>query len=192
MLPRREIFATPLILHILFAAVTIWRARNNYRVIVAVVLNDFNYIEPRGLLRQNGFWSWCWMFAAAIFDYHLIKTFGSALYDFITGHLWLRLRYGFRETEVVFRTPSNAAWQSSLLRATSHRFLVEDPGCTSHCPPWKLCYTASADAYHLANEGVFDLKNWELSVWHRNRHSQWTVLKVQTPSRGLDILQVRP
>jgi hypothetical protein len=109
MLPRREIFATPLILHILFAAVTIWRARNNYRVIVAVVLNDFNYIEPRGLLRQNGFWSWCWMFAAAIFDYHLIKTFGSALYDFITGHLWLRLRYGFRETEVVFRTPSNAA-----------------------------------------------------------------------------------
>lgn len=189
---RRWAFAVPLILNILSAAVTIWRVRNNYRVIVAVVLNDPYYIEPRGLLRQNGFWSWCWTFAAPIFDYYLIKVFGYAVYVFITTHLWLRLRYGFHETEVVLRIPSNAAWRSSLLRATNHGFLNWNTGEATHCPPWELCYTASADAYHLANEGVFDLKNWESSVWHRNRHSQWTVLKVPTPSRTWEILQVRP
>lgn len=128
----------------------------------------------------------------AIFDYYLIKALGYLVYDFITGHLWLCLRYGFHETEVVLHISSNAAWQLSLLRATSHRFLVGNTGYNTRCPPWELCYTASADAYHLANEGVFDIKNWELNVWHRNRHSQWTVLKVRTPSRTLNILQVRP
>lgn len=35
------------------------------------------------------------MFAATIFDYYLIKALGYLVYDFITGHLWLLLRYSF-------------------------------------------------------------------------------------------------
>ena len=30
----------------------------------------------------------------------------------------------------------------------------------------------------LADEGVFDLKNWELSVWQKDRYHQWTVREI--------------
>jgi hypothetical protein len=176
------------------SAFMIWRASKNYHVVLALVLDDFYYVETASSKRiQNGFWSWCWMFMVASIDYYLLSVLWPLIREFITGHLWLRLRYGFRETEVIFRTSTGReydsmmalpphqfeqAWQTSLLQATSPQFLTTNTGFNTHSPPWNLCYTASTDAYRLANSYQFDLKNWELSVWEKDRHQQWTVLEV--------------
>jgi hypothetical protein len=149
------------------SAFMIWRASKNYHVVLALVLNDFYYVETASSKRiQNGFWSWCWMFMVASIDYYLLSILWPPVRECITGHLWLHLRYGFRETEVIFRTPTGReydsmmalpphqfqeAWQTSLLQATSPQFLTADTGFNTRSPPWNLCYTASTDAYRLAN-----------------------------------------
>jgi len=129
----------------------------------------------------------------AAFDYRLLGFLWSRIRHFITsGHLWFRIRYGFRETEVVFRVPTGKefdemlalptvefqkAFQMSLLQATDRQFILENTGFNTSLPPWELCYAASMDAYRLAGDGVFDLKNWELSVWQKDGYHQWTVLE---------------
>ena len=191
---HRIVFMVPLFMYIAVSAFMIWRASKNYHVVLALVLNDFYYVETASSKRiQNGFWSWCWMFMVASIDYYLLSILWPLVRGFLTGHLWLRLRYGFRETEVVFRTPTGGeyvsmmalppnqfqqAWQTSLLQATNRQFLTENAGFNTRSPPWHLCYTASTDAYRLANSCQFDLKNWELSVWEKDRHQQWTVMEV--------------
>jgi hypothetical protein len=130
-------------------------------------VKDFYYVETAFSKRiQNGFWSWYSMFMVASIDYYLLSILWPLVRECITGHLWLHLRYGFRETEVIFRTPTGReydsmmalpphqfqeAWQTSLLQATSPQFLTADTGFNTRSPPWNLCYTASTDAYRLAN-----------------------------------------
>jgi hypothetical protein len=175
-------------MNIAYAVITLWRASKDCNVVLALVLNDFHYVEA-GLSRmmKRGFWSWCWMFIVATFDYYLLGTLWAQVREFITGHLWFRLRYGFRETEVVFRAPMGKkfkemvalptmkfqeAFQMSLLEATNRQLILDHTGfCTRH-PPWELCYAASMDAYRLADDGVFNSNNWELSVWQKDGHHQ--------------------
>jgi len=188
---RSYVFMIPLLMYTLVAAFIFWRASKNYDVVLALVLNDFYYVETAVSRKlKNGFWSWCWRFIVASFDYYMLSILWPLLRTFVTTHLWLRLRHGFRQTEVVFRAPTGReydnmialppaqfqeAWQASLLHATSRVFLLGNTGFNTRSPPWNLCYTASTDAYHLANSGQFDLNNWELSVWQKNEYQQWTV-----------------
>jgi len=185
------VFMIPLLMYTVIAAFMFWRASKNYDVVLALMLNDFYYVETAASRKlKNGFWSWCWRFIVASFDYYMLSILWPLFRTFVTSHLWLRLRYGFRQTEVVFRAPTGReydnmialppaqfqqAWQASLLHATSRQFLMGNTGFNTRSPPWNLCYTASTDAYHLANSGQFDLNNWELSVWQKNEHQQWTV-----------------
>ena len=173
-----------------FAVLMLWRASKNYNVVLALVLNDFHYVGT-GVSRTmgRGFWSWCWTFMVAAFDYRLVGTLWPKIREFITGHLYFRLRYGFRETEIVFRAPMGKefdemlalpmtkfqkAFQMSLLEATNRQFILENTGFNTRRPPWELCYAASMDAYRLADDGLFDLKNWELTVWQKDVYNRWT------------------
>ena len=77
-----------------------------YIFVLALVLNVFLYVETEvSRTVKKGFWSWCWMFMVAAFDYRLLGTLPAVVHKFITGHLWFRLRYGFQKTEVVFHAP---------------------------------------------------------------------------------------
>ena len=119
-------------------------------------------------------------------DYHLLGILWSKIREFITGHLLLRLRYGFRETEIVFRTPTSKefdemlvlhmmkAFRMSLPEATNRHFIWENTGSNIH-PPRGLCYAASIHADRLADDGLFDWRNWELSVWQKDGYGRWTV-----------------
>ena len=149
-----------------------------------------------------------------VLDVHgRINRLLSSQHPLATPPRILNLRYGFHDTEVIFRTPTGMeydsmmalpphqfqqAWQTSLLQATSRQFLTENTGFNTRSPPWNLCFTASADAYRLANSCQFDLKNWELSVWEKDRHQQWTVLEVwkhQDPTlcaKALSLIKVLP
>jgi len=188
------VFMIPLLMYTIVAAFTFFffgRAGKNFYVVFALMLNNFYYVESVASIKlKSGFWSWCWRLIVASFDYYMLSTLWPLLRTFVTSHLWLRLRYGFRQTEVVFRVPTgraydnmmalppaqfNEALQASLTHATSRQFLVGKTGFNTRSPPWNLCYTASTDAYHLANSGQFDLNNWELSVWQKNEYQQWTV-----------------
>ena len=128
----------------------------------------------------------------AAFDYHLLGTLWVQVRNFVTGHLWFRIRYGFRETEVVFRAPTGKefdemmalppmkfqqVFQMSLQEAANPEFILGNTGFNTRLPPWELCYAASMDAYRLADDGLFDLKNWELSMWSKDGYHSWTVLE---------------
>jgi hypothetical protein len=133
------------------------------------------------------------MLMVAALDYRLLRKLPAVVHEFISGLLWFRLRYGFRETEVVFRAPTGKefekmlalppvkfqqALQTSVLQATNRQFILGRTGFSTRHPPWELCYAASMDAYRLADDGLFDWKNWELSVWLKDRYHQWTVREV--------------
>jgi hypothetical protein len=194
-----------------FAVTILWRAGKNYNVVLALLLNNFHYVET-GFSMRKGFWSWCWTFTVAAFDYFLLGALWPKIREFITGHLWFRLRYGFRKTEIVFRVPTGKefeqmlalptakfqqAIQMSLLKATNRQFMLGNTGLNTSIGPWELCYAASMDAYRLADDGVFDPKNWELSVWQKDECHQWMVWETwrhQDPSlcaMALEIMKAR-
>ena len=188
---KRTVFVVVLLAIIALVAIMLWRASKNYNIVLALVLNDFHYVET-GVSRtmRKGFWSWCWTFMVAAFDYLLLDTLWPKIRKFITGHLYFRLHYGFRKTEVVFRAPTGKefekmealpeekfqqALETSLLQATSRQFILGRTGFTTYYPPWELCYAASMNAYRLADDGLFDSKNWELIIWQKDVYNRWTV-----------------
>ncbi|KIK02474.1 hypothetical protein K443DRAFT_6111 [Laccaria amethystina LaAM-08-1] len=185
------VFVLVLLANIAFVAIILWRASKNYNVVLALVLNGFHYVET-GVSRtvKRGFWSWCWMLMVAALDYRLLRKLPAVVHEFISGLLWFRLRYGFRETEVVFRAPTgkefeNAGASPGEVSAGFANVCTSGHKPTRH-PPWELCYAASMDAYRLADDGLFDWKNWELSVWLKDRYHQWTVREERLKTEGKD------
>ncbi|KIJ98916.1 hypothetical protein K443DRAFT_680361 [Laccaria amethystina LaAM-08-1] len=183
-------FTSPLLLYTVLTAITLWRASKSFSVIVAILLNDFYVAQPKYTI-QEGTMKWIWKFVVTGIDYHLIRyILWPLITKFATTHLYLRLRHGFRQTEVVFRAPTGRrydqimslppdqckhAWDQALIQATNKHFLRSNTGFNTRSPPWNLCYLASAHAYQLEAEGVYDLKNWEISVWHKNSDQRWTL-----------------
>lgn len=88
------------------------------------------------------------------------------------------------------------ALQMSVLQATNGQFVWGRTGFSTGHPHWELCYAASIDAHRLADEGVFDWKNWELSLWLKDR-DQWTVREIwrhQDPllcAKAIEIMKER-
>ena len=127
----------------------------------------------------------------AAFDYRLLRTLPALVHKFITDHLWFRLRYGFQKTQVVFHAPTGKdfermlalptvkfqqALQMSVLQATNGwQFVWGRTGFSTGHPHWELCYATSIDAHRLVDDGVFNWKNWESSVWQKDRYHRWTV-----------------
>ena len=127
------------------------------------------------------------------FDYCLLGFLWPRIREFTTGHLWFRLCYGFQKTEIIIHAPTAKELEKLLFLppvnikqaqatncdATNCDFILENIGLNTRRQPWELCYAApSMDAHRLADDGSFDLKNWELSVWQKDGYHQWKVWEI--------------
>ena len=72
----------------------------------------------------------------------------------------------------------SAGLEMSVLQATNGHFAWGRSGFSTGHPDWELCYAASIDARRLADDEVFNWKNWELSVWQKDRYHRWTVREI--------------
>ncbi|KAF8889947.1 hypothetical protein BD779DRAFT_1519784 [Infundibulicybe gibba] len=124
--------------------------------------------------------SWTWIIINGIIDLCLYKFVWPGVRTFITSHLWLRLRWGFRETEVVFRKPSDLQrtllsglapeefkrqYADILYQAIDPKLVFENAGFLTKNNYWTLEYNAIGDAYSLMAAGELDIKTWDLK-WH--------------------------
>ncbi|KAF8889949.1 hypothetical protein BD779DRAFT_311111 [Infundibulicybe gibba] len=135
---------------------------------------------------------WTWTIINLIIDFLLYNVVWPGVRAFITGHLWLRLRWGFKKTEIVFRKPTG--WRLAALkdlppeefqrryadilhRAIDPKLVSENPGYLTYNDYWVLEDRAVGDAYSLVAKGEINIKIWELSVWTRIG-GEWHVWEV--------------
>ena len=72
---KRTLFVLVLLANIALVAVVLWQASMIYNFVLALVLNGFLHVETEVTRTvKKGFWSWCWMFMVAGFDYRLLRT----------------------------------------------------------------------------------------------------------------------
>ncbi|KAF8874167.1 hypothetical protein BD779DRAFT_1476619 [Infundibulicybe gibba] len=122
--------------------------------------------------------SWTWTIINIIIDFLLYNVVWPGVRAFITGHLWLRVRWGFKKTEIVFRKPTG--WRLAALkdlppeefqrqyadilhRAIDPKLVSENPGYLTYNDYWVLEDKAVGDAYSLVAKGEIDIKTWDLS-----------------------------
>lgn len=128
----------------------------------------------------------------------VVQVFGlsAALYKlllpitlpFFLGECRVRLRYGFRSTELVIRTPTGARnvpnrtlsdeerlgeWLSTK-RAMDPDFVYHNPGALTSIDFWELTYDAILDAYDQVDKGEIDESQLDLGMW-REEDGVWGV-----------------
>ncbi|TFK74467.1 hypothetical protein BDN72DRAFT_893153 [Pluteus cervinus] len=132
---------------------------------------------------------WYKLIIHAGIDYIVFNFFPGRVKWFLTGHFWLRLRYGFKGKEVVFRKPTG--WRRALInglppdqrmreffgsiyRAIDPSLLAQNVGFNTRSDFWVLEYAAVCGAYDAANRGEIDIENWKLKVWIKE-NGRWCV-----------------
>jgi len=136
---------------------------------------------------------WYWIFVHLCIDSLLYTNVWPVVYKFFAGYLWFRLRYGFREIEIIFRTPTGESrallanlpddqreteYTNKLYRAIDQNLVYQ---CSSYITQsdnlWVLEYEAPLEAHARAKSGDIDIKKWDLSVWQKPGED-WTVWEV--------------
>lgn len=127
-------------------------------------------------------------------------TASKFAWPFLTGSCWMRLRYGFRDAEPVFRSPTqgwavdkmksmrqknpeeaNKLFAKWLSTAVDRKFL---DGCTGDLLTqdiWELDYSATMDAMEMMKKGDLREEDLELSMWQLDMSGQradWAVWRV--------------
>ncbi|KAF8889948.1 hypothetical protein BD779DRAFT_311086 [Infundibulicybe gibba] len=181
-------FQVPFWSHVILGGLLAWRAirgSSQYSTLFFVLYGDF-------FVKQNTSMSWTWTVINLAIDLLLYKLVWPGVREFITGHLWLRLRWGFRETEIVFRKPTG--WRRALLnglppeeferqstdilyRAIDPKLVSLNTGYLTRSDYWVLEYGAVGDAYSLVATGEVDIKTWDMNVWTR-KGGEWYVWEV--------------
>lgn len=130
--------------------------------------------------------------ANILFDLFLYFDIWPILRTFISGHLWLRIRYGFRETEVIFRRPSkwrlkmlknlhaeerDKRFVNALYRAIDRTLVNHTTGILTGDDFWVLDYSAACEAYGYLQSGEIDEDTWKLGVWQKSG-DHWAVWQV--------------
>ncbi|KAF8871189.1 hypothetical protein BD779DRAFT_1680579 [Infundibulicybe gibba] len=182
-------FQGPLWINIILGGLLTWRAMkgtSHYYSMVSIFYSEF-------IMKPNPTpMSWTWTIINGIIDLCLYNLVWPGVRAFITGHLWLRLRWGFKETEIVFRKPTG--WRRALLdrlspeefqrqyndvlyRAIDPKLMLENTGYLTRIDYWALEYNAVGDAYALMAAGELDIETWDLSVWTREG-GEWHVWEV--------------
>ncbi|KAF8874168.1 hypothetical protein BD779DRAFT_1451151 [Infundibulicybe gibba] len=169
-------FQKPFWFNMILGGLLIWRAvRSTSRYSSMVFALYGEPIKPSLM-------SWIWTIINLIIDLFLGILIWPHVHVFITGHLWHRLRWGFRETEIVFRKP--IGWRRLLLkdlppeefqrryaqnlyRAIDPKLIFENTGYLTKSDQWVLDYDVAGDAYSSMAVGEVDIKTWDLSVWVR-------------------------
>lgn len=185
--PSRYIFLIPLGFNLLLAGIVVWgTVSTGYHAVLSILFGE--------LMRPQSTWnvSWPRYIITLIVDVVVYTQLPPILLKFATGHLWMRLRYGFRPVEIVFRKPTGAqhlkikdlppqeyhtAYMNSILHAIDARLLNHNVGYNTRDGFWVLEYTAAIDAFKLAQTGKIPIETWELSVWQKIE-GKWCVWPV--------------
>jgi hypothetical protein len=160
----------------------------------------------REVLPTKNIPSWHWCALQSSMDYFLLLDGWPVAYKFITGHLWLRLRWGFRQTEIIFRKPKSSwgypagispeerqrQFQDSVCRAIDPKLINENTGYLTSVDIWLLNYDLIAEAYALAEQGFIDESTWNLSVWQKvkGEWSVWEVWRVHDKDQMAQVMTV--
>ena len=127
----------------------------------------------------------------------------------IQGELWYRLRFGFRETEVVFREPRGwlrlkhlpeelkykACWENFHSAMSPSEVYGTTGSGSSLRGFWPLNYTAALDAHRRA-KGDLRMRTWDFSVWMSDGDDwfvwrMWKAFDRETIRKGKIMFQVR-
>lgn len=163
------------------AALLVWRglsSTSNFHLVSIFLGGDL--IPYR--TRTPSDLSWPSFIFWLLVDASLFTSIPRVLWSFASGQLWMRLRCGFRDAEIVFRKPTGytrssinslppdqfqTAYTNSIYRAIDPQFLKSNVGFNTRSGFWVLDYSAPIDAYKLVDSGQVSLDMFELSVWQR-------------------------
>ena len=127
-----------------------------------------------------------------VFDLFLYFDIWPILRTFISGHLWLRIRYGFSETEIIFRRPSKCRLKllktlaaeerdqqfvNALYRAIDRTLVNHTTGILTGDDFWILDYGATCEAHGHLQSGEIGKDTWKLGVWQKSKDC-WAVWQV--------------
>ncbi|KAK0206106.1 hypothetical protein DFS33DRAFT_1381222 [Desarmillaria ectypa] len=134
--------------------------------------------------------SWFWF--CILIDYCVYQFMFPVVMKFVLGHLWLRIRWGFRLVEIIFRKPTGfsraslnnlppdkfqLAYTQSMFQAINPNFLQTNVGYNTRIGFWSVEYEAPMSAYQLVEDGVVDLEYWDVSVYQKDS-TGWKVWEV--------------
>jgi len=169
---KRSAFFQASIVLVVFLAIFLWRAASVYST----------YGSPSKLYTAFSL-SPCILL---LVDLYVLHRTGTAVVIFARGHLWYRLVYGFRPTEIVIRRPhadqlpqfanmtiteGGNKFRDLVFRAVDINLLRNNPGSLTELGFWDIDYRACEEAYGLARmqgPGSIEEAAWRVSVWTRH------------------------
>ena len=186
-------FLSPLAMNLLWATLIAWRiitAEHHYPSFTSFI--PLHKIAAGHITQSSPRISPTSLTLNILFDLFLYFDIWPILRTFISGHLWLRIRYGFSETEIIFRRPSK--WRLKLLktlaaeerdkqflnalyRAIDRTLVNGTTGILTGDDFWKLDYKATCEARERSQSGEIGKDTWKLGVWQKSEGS-WAVWQV--------------
>ncbi|PBL02084.1 hypothetical protein ARMGADRAFT_238931 [Armillaria gallica] len=184
------IFLIPFTFNAIMAILIAWRARSAYTHydVIAVIFAG----ELMPTYKPGPPTSWFWFCINILIDCCVYQFMFPVVKKFALGHLWLRIRWGFRPVEIVFRKPTGfsraslnnlppdefqLAYTQSLFQAIDPNFLQTNVGYNTRIGFWSVEYEAPMSAYQLVEDGVVDLEYWDVSIYQRD-DTGWKVWEV--------------
>jgi hypothetical protein len=194
----RVAFATIMFIVALVVALPLWcilSSRSTLYFVLYMALNNFITLPtPRSI-------SW-WAMLKALFVYWYIGRLGPFVRDALLQQLVPRLRFGFREKEVIFRKPTPGSDPStnyfveSLSRAIDPIFLSRNIGIGTQVDFWILDYGAMNEATVGLRGGLFQEDTWKTTLWLKHdlqgwvAHEIWRQTEIACDPRFLVLLKV--
>jgi hypothetical protein len=194
----RIVFAGLMLFTALVMAPPLWcilSSRSTLYFVLYMALNNFITLPtPRSI-------SW-WAIINGLFVYWYTSYFGPSVRNILLQHLVPRLRFGFRDKEVIFRKimpgsdPSVVSFMVSLTRAIDPTFLAKNTGPGTQVDFWILDYAAAEDATAGLRSGVFEEDTWNTTVWVKDdlrgwvAYEIWRSAEIGPDPRFLELLKV--
>jgi hypothetical protein len=193
----RIAFATTMTFTTLVMLLSSWfifSSRSMLYFVFYMALNNFITLPtPRSM-------SW-WAILKALFVYWYTPRLAHLVRDTFL-QLVHRLRFGFRDKEIVFRKPrpgSNPSvnyFRESLSRAIDPILLANNVGIETQVDFWILDYTAVYEATSGLQSGVFEEDTWKTTVWVKDdlrgwvAYEIWRHVEIICDPRFLELLKV--
>ncbi|KAG7445946.1 uncharacterized protein BT62DRAFT_143987 [Guyanagaster necrorhizus] len=172
------IFLIPFTFNTIMATLIAWRAisaSTRYHITAFLFVGE---LMPKHKAEPPS--SWFWFCINILIDIFVYQFMFPVVKKFVLGHLWLRIRWGFRPIEIVFRKPTGLrrgslnklppdefqlAYTQSIFQAIDPNFLKTNVGYNTRIGFWSVEYEAPMSAYSLVEDGIVDLEYWDVSIY---------------------------